>query len=108
MQTLHDVRSLSKIEELTESMERNGWLGAPLVADGERLVTGAHRHWAWTRALGRGEYEIPVIDVRDVFAEAGLDYDSLAADADDWYVRLVEAVAQLPAEIAEKYGMDVR
>ena len=39
----HEVRDIEKLNELVASMQANGWQGMPLVADGEQLITGAHR-----------------------------------------------------------------
>lgn len=40
---VHGVQDRDKLEELVRSMERDGWRGPPLVADGYQLITGAHR-----------------------------------------------------------------
>lgn len=58
---LHEVRDLDKLARLTESMEGEGWTGAPLVVvpwcDGYRALTGSHRYAA---ACAADLYEIPV------------------------------------------------
>ena len=111
MDTLHRVDDLDKARILAASMERDGWQGAPLVTDGNQLITGVHRYHAWTELCERPAFEIPTVDIRDVFAEADLDYDTIMAEMIDsgldWYIALVEAVRDLPADIANRYGIDV-
>lgn len=111
MYTPHEIRDESLLESLIESMTANGWIGAPLVGDtiSGQLLTGSHRYVA-AREAG---IEAPIIDVRDVFAEAGMEYDEIiaeiAAEADylsEW--GMIElAVTDLPESICTKYGIDI-
>lgn len=110
METLHSVTDRAKVARIAASIERDGWLDVPLVADGELLLTGVHRYAAW-RQLDRPNYELPVIDIRDLFLGAGLDdYDAmLAAEMDgiEYEVALPFVLKRLPAPIREKFGIDI-
>ncbi len=99
--TYHEIEDQSKVAELVVSMRRNGWLGGPLVADGDQLITGAHRYPA---ALEAG-IEPKVVDIRDIYPE----WDALHAaygrptsDERDY----VFALEDLPQEIRKEYGID--
>ncbi|SHF73180.1 hypothetical protein SAMN02745218_02970 [Desulfofundulus australicus DSM 11792] len=109
---LHGVRDLHKFDTLIDSISLYGWRGAPLVKWGSDLLTGSHRYAA-CRALGWSDNDIPVIDIEDVFAEAGLNWAVLYAEhrvqqpeVDDWDI-LVELLSKLPPEIVKKYGMEI-
>lgn len=108
MEMLHEVRDEAKLAELVASIERDGWQGAPLVADGEQLLTGTHRYAA-CKALGMADYEIPTIDVRDLFAEAGLDFDATYAENDggDWMQSMIWTLEALPQATRDEYGIDL-
>lgn len=98
---LHSVQDRNKLADLIASMERIGWKGVPLVADGDQLITGSHRYAA---AIATG-INCEVVDIRDVYPE----WDALHADfnypviGDYDYVCALEA---LPADIREMYGID--
>jgi len=89
----------------------DGWTGSPLVADGEQLITGTHRHYAWTRLLDNDEADIPTVDIRDIFSTEGLDYDALMADEmqysiwDDAIVYVIDHY--LSPTIRNEYGIDI-
>lgn len=100
---LHEPEDVAKLDQLAMAMREQGWQGAPLVADGDDLITGAHRHYAWTQLVGRAEFEIPIIDIRELCPE----YDEIMADESDWYVGVTWIVSRLPAEIREQYGLDI-
>jgi hypothetical protein len=109
MVPLHEVEDWGKVGELMESIKQNGWQGAPLVAWGDQLITGTHRYAAW-RKLGYCDYDLPTIDLSEVFAEAGFDIDELHEKygyptVDD--PEFVDFILELPAEIREKYGIDI-
>jgi hypothetical protein len=108
MQTPHEITDQKHFEELRDSMEQNGWQGMPLVKWGDEcLMTGSHRYPA-AKALDWVDYEIPMIDLEDVFAEAGLDFAELhemfrCPTWDEiWGSGLLY---ELPNEIREKYGI---
>ena len=115
MYTPHEVRDAALLDALTESMCIDGWIGAPLVGDmrSGQLFTGSHRYAA-ARAAG---IEAEIIDVRDVFDEAGLNYDTLIAEITGgeygdggYYAEMsncAEAVRELPAALRDYYGLDL-
>lgn len=109
MYTPHEIRDEALLESLIESMSRDGWVGAPLVGDtiSGQLLTGSHRYVA-AREAG---VEAPIIDVRDVFAEADLDYDALIAEIADQFDSewaMIEIVVRdLPESVCTKYGIDI-
>ena len=110
METLHEVRDPAKVEKLVESIKQNGWQGPPLVAWGDQLITGTHRYAAW-RELDRFDYDLPTIELDDVFTEAGLDINEIHAKYDYPTVDeslFVDFILELPEEILEKYGIDIR
>ena len=98
----HEVIDRNKLAELIESMERDGWQGAPLVADGDQLITGAHRYVA---SIAAG-IDAQVVDIRDIYPEwetLHAEFGSPASNEPDY----VCAVLELPADIIEMYGIDV-
>ena len=107
----HEVRDYDHVKKLMESMEANGWVGAPLVIwGGEYLITGSHRYAA-AMELGWSEREIPTIELAEVFAEAELDFDELHKQYGEPTISdhgmLVALLNELPEEIREKYGIDI-
>lgn len=108
MESLHEVTDTGKVDALVSAIERNGWQGAPMVADGEQLITGVHRYAAMRR-LGYADSDMAIVDVRDLFAAGGLDYDALMAnnDADlDWWEALLATLAELSTAVRDEYGID--
>ena len=98
----HQVIDRDKLAELIVSMETNGWQGAPLVADGDQLITGAHRYVA---SIAAG-IDAPVVDIRDIYPEwetLHADFGSPTSDDPDY----VYAVLELPSDLIEAYGIDV-
>lgn len=105
----HEATDASKVAELAASMDTDGWRGSPLVAIGDELLTGAHRHTAYVQVFG-SDYGIPVIELADLFAEAGLDLDTVMADegcTDLSDATMVYVLNTLPGDIRETYGIDV-
>lgn len=110
MLALHEVRDANKLQELVESIDANGWQGSPLVVWGEEfLLTGSHRYAA-CKELGMSDYEIPTIEIEEVFGEAGLNFDELHAEHGcptiSDYAQVVDLLNELPEDIKEKYGID--
>ncbi len=115
---VHGADDQEKLEELIASMEANGYEGVPLVAYQQQFLTGAHRYEAvnlldsryHAHAAERTVDSILVIDIADVFEEAGLDfYETLETegtpDVDDYgFVYVLDA---LPDDIKDKYGIDI-
>jgi hypothetical protein len=102
-QVYHQPEDEAKITALIESMEADGWKGAPLVVDGDQLLTGMHRYEA-TRRLEWRWQDVPVIEIADVFEEAGLDYQAAMQEAG---YDLVTALCELPEAVRDEYGIDI-
>lgn len=93
MNPLHGVTDPAKVSYLAESIALHGWVGPPLVCDGENLLTGVHRYAAWRR-LNRPDGELPTVDVADLFAAQGRDW--------------VYVLHTLPDAVIDAFGIDVR
>lgn len=107
-QPIHEARDAAKLAALEADMRANGWTGPALVADGEQLLTGAHRF----AAAQATDTAIDVVDIRDLFAVEGLDFEAAYADAEDAYGEYFYAVGaaceSLPASVRAEYGIYVR
>lgn len=99
--TWHEIRDETKLAALVASMQADGWVGAPLVADNDQLLTGSHR---WVAAEMAG-IEAPVIDIRELIE----DWDVLIDETGltNYQVAITEAVRDLPAAIITEYGIDI-
>lgn len=111
MRPYHEPEDTAKVAAIAASLARDGWVGAPLVTWGdEHLLTGAHRYAA-ARLADWQDTEIPTIDIADVCAEAGLDWDAIVAEEllagldDPILGRVLDA--RLPAATRERYGIDI-
>jgi len=107
METLHEVRDTAKVERIAKSIEENGWIGAPMVADGDQLITGVHRYAALRQLDLEHELAEHTIDIRDLVE----DYDAkieemMTEDEMEWYEALVTIIGEMDTETAEQYGMD--
>lgn len=105
----HEVRDHKKVAQLMDAMKLRGWQGPPIVVEGDQALTGVHRLAAW-RALGFPDFDIPTIELHDVFTEAGLDMDKLDAlwghpTIDD--PAFVQLINEIPPHIRAKYGLDI-
>lgn len=112
----HEVRDAAKVAELSASMEAHGWIGAPIVTDGDfQALTGVHRLAALKDLYDRAERfeaedrieEFPTIDIRDIWIEAGMTEDIddiLKYETVDEYLEIVNA---LPVAIRQEYGLDL-
>lgn len=99
----NDVDDAEKLTALIASMEVDGWVGAPVVVDGDQAVTGSHRIIAARQA----DIEVPTVDIRDLFANAGLDYDDVVEEyGGDRYEIVVRAEQFLPGDVVDQYGLD--
>lgn len=106
LETLHGIDDPAKLEALTDDMIANGWRGAPLVRWGDGLVTGTHRY----HAANAAEICIPVVDLEDLFEEAGLDFAALwAANGEPTYGEdgMVWLINGLPEAVRDEYGIDI-
>ena len=107
MDTLHGVTDNEKVQRIAESIEANGWQGAPMVTDGELLITGVHRYAA-LRQIDRTDmlYDV-TIPIQDIIE----DYDAqieerMEENGDEWYEAMKATVAGLDASTREYYGLD--
>jgi ParB-like chromosome segregation protein Spo0J len=92
---LHEEVDPYRVGQIAASMRDHGWVGAPIVMDGENLLTGHHR---WTAAMLVGikpEVE-QLVDIVDSETYEALTYKSLP----EWVREDVDS------ETKEKYGMD--
>lgn len=112
MVPLHEVHDMTKAEALAKSMERDGWKGAPLVCwqvYGD-LLTGTHRYYAAHNILGWPDSDIPMIDIADVFEEAGLSFEACCETWGNPYLTeeaFLSVLNELPQEVCNKYGIDM-
>ncbi|HXH56598.1 hypothetical protein [Iamia sp.] len=98
--TYHRPDDTAKVAAIAASMAADGWIGSPVVVDGEQALTGAHR----LAAAAVAEIEVETVELRDLFEEAGLDLDEVAATC-DW--DLADIVSQLPSSVKAEYGIDL-
>jgi hypothetical protein len=108
----HGVHNEDKLAALVADMLANGWQGAPVVADGNCLMTGSHR-WHAVRKIERmHEIDTPevllhVVDIRDIYPE----FDDLMDDFDNPIIgepMYAMAIDNLPEDLKEEYGIDMQ
>ena len=112
---LHEVTDYAHMTELAEAMRRDGWNGAPVVADyslreagQDRAYTGSHRIAAWAEARGEHGVPVPCVWIEDIASEIGTDWGALLDECDgDPYEAAAQLCYRAPAGIAEAYGLDV-
>ena len=104
----HDAFDAAKTAALADDMDARGWVGAPLVAFGEQLVTGSHRYAA-AQSLDWTDADVPTVSLDDVFEDAGLDFAAIYDDhnAPDFgsfdFGHMI--ATELPAEVRARYGI---
>jgi hypothetical protein len=102
----HDVMDKALLQSLVESMQTNGWQGAPLVQHGGQLMTGSHRYAAAEIAFADDyTFKLPIVDLTDVFCIDDEDLED-AMEQDCWVVELTRLAQQNNAELAIQLGMD--
>lgn len=100
----HPFMDPAKLAALTESMEAHGWVGAPIVVDGDQALTGAHR----IRAAAAAWVDIPRIGVAELADAHGIDWDALLDEhRRDWYRAAIALAELLPAAVVDALGMDL-
>jgi hypothetical protein len=110
----HGVHDEDKLATLIGNMVLNGWQGAPVVADGDCLITGSHR-WHAVKQIERmyeadktdTEVLLHVVDIRDIYPE----FDDLMDEFDNPVVgepMYAMAIDSLPADIRDAYGIDMQ
>lgn len=114
----HEVRDAEKLAALVASMAVDGWVGAPVVTDGEyNALTGSHRIAAasrvndlWERDEAAHQIFVPTIDIREVWDEAGIVGsidDILTYTYCDEYEQVCDAIRAAAPAVAEYYGLDI-
>jgi hypothetical protein len=107
IEPVHRSTDPEHLAELQESMQLDGWIGAPLVVDGEQALTGAHRYDAAQAA----EIAIPRVQAADLAAAYGIDWtallESFGDDPHRWYPAAIALAKLLPADVAEYLGTDL-
>lgn len=100
---VHDVQDTAKYDTLVASMETDGWVGAPIVSDGDQAITGSHRYWA---ALAT-DTAVPRITVADLCECFDIDWNALRADHFDTIDAYIALAGELPADVVAYLGMDL-
>lgn len=105
----HEIRDETKLADLIESMQANGWLGAPIVViDGHIAITGSHR-------LAAAEFvglDVPTVDLDELLAAHGtsladLDEEYGTLPGDELHYEVVTRLDyHLPADVVDHYGLD--
>ncbi len=97
----HGVIDVEKLNGLIGSMIGSGWVGSPLVADGDQLLTGSHRYVAAEIA----GVDVPVVDIREIVA----DWDALIEETGYGYEVAVAHVCtySIGAAIKSDNGLDI-
>lgn len=100
--TWNGIEDEGKLAELIASMTTDGWIGAPLVADDDQLLTGSHRYVA-ARAVG---IEAPVIDIRELVPN----WDDLITESPYSSVIAIEDAInyEIDEDIRNEYGIETR
>ncbi|MGW4425795.1 hypothetical protein [Streptosporangium sp. NPDC004631] len=101
----HEVRNTLHMETIAADMTRDGWTGAPIVGrvDWAQAITGSHR----IPAAALAGVDVPVVDIFDLADATGIDLDDLIATYGGLEEALPAFCAEVPADIAEAYGLDI-
>lgn len=121
----HEVVDTAKRDAIAASMACHGWVGPPILVDGEYACTGSHRLGA-VEKLCNDEgilMAIEYVEVADLCAEFGLDWEAILyehsiviSEADeerpeireyDTTAALVALAERLPADVVDYLGLDV-
>lgn len=97
-----------KVDRIAESLLRDGWVGAPIVVHEGAMVTGSHRYEALRSAGLDYQFDVPTVELADVFAEVDLDLSDAMTDEDSseaWDSGFVFVLRALPVDTIEKYGI---
>lgn len=101
-----DFYEQDHVDEIAESMRRNGWQGAPLVVLPNYAVsyTGTHR----LRAAEAAELdEVPAVDLAELFTACGLDLTTICDEHDLGLLSdRMEIVDHLPENIRIAYTLN--
>ncbi|MEU9761728.1 ParB/Srx family N-terminal domain-containing protein [Streptomyces sp. NPDC047987] len=101
-----DFYDQAHIDEIADSMRRNGWQGAPLVVLPDYAVSysGTHR----LRAAEAAELdEVPAVTLHDLFEACDLDLNAICDEHDFGFVsNREEIVAHLPEDVRVAYTLN--
>ena len=107
MDTLHEVRDTKKVKRIAKSIEENGWIGAPMVADGDLLITGVHRYAALRQLDLEHELADHIIDIRGLVEDYDARIEEMMTEDDmEWYEAMKAIVAELDEDTQTEYGLD--
>lgn len=99
--TWHEITDETKLAELVASMTADGWVGAPLVADGDQLLNGSHRSVA-AKLAG---VEAPVIDIRELVEDWDLRIDETGIA--HYEIAIAAVACELPEALKSEWGIDI-
>lgn len=103
----HEVRDEELLTALTASMRESGWVGAPVVIAregyGDQALTGSHR----LAAAEAAEVQVPTVDIRQVAADHGHDFDELVEACGDLFDAAARLADMLPADVTAYYQLDL-
>ncbi|MEV0650007.1 hypothetical protein AB0I28_32590 [Phytomonospora sp. NPDC050363] len=105
LHTDHAAPDSARVTDLAADMAVRGWAGPPVVVWGNRAYTGTHRIHAWRQATDDPCAAVPCVELADLLAVADLDLAAL--DGDREVDQVVQAVKQLPGDLAAAYGLDL-
>lgn len=112
----HEVTDEDHRQALTAAMDRDGWVGSPIVAsralnayNQDRAYTGSHRidAWAYTDEGDAGA-PLPCVFIEDIAEKLGIDWDALMDenDGDDWEAATA-LTYKIPTDVHDAYGLDI-
>ena len=107
-----------KIAYISGWMADLGWVGVPIVVDGEQALTGSHRLTAarivnqrWEAGDDVRRVDVPTVTLAELYELAGLDYlttseaqGQLCVNEHEYYLAMVRA---LPVSILDEYRIDL-
>lgn len=119
LEPYNSITDRTKLAEIEASMAASGWIGAPVVTDGDNIaLTGSHRivaadtlirRWEAGEAVAYIAY-IPTIDIREVWDEAGIANsidDILLYETPDEYGIICQTIREQAPAVAAEYGLDI-
>ena len=106
MDTLHEVTDNEKVRKIAKSIGANGWVGAPMVTDGDLLITGVHRYAALRQIDCEDMLYDVTIPIQDIIEDYDAQIEERMDDGDEWYEAMKATVAGLDTSTREYYGLD--
>ena len=101
----------AKVESIGASILESGWVGQPIViVDGGWAITGSHRIDALSDIGSQlhHEFDVPTIELSDIFEENGLNLDEIMANedvAEPWAPGFENVLYSLPSSVMDFYGI---